>query len=176
MRLLAAINQALFSAASRGSNGSAEATKLASSDLLRLQKVNVSDNDLQYRSQTLDLSNVPNASESDSVPFIELHPELRPRQADDSSTFVSTCGYLNGNASLPRTAAPGYDCRVDTANAIWGFCPTTISSVSDCGLAGGCVDAHACATGCGIFGDPTITTFTWFVNLLASALSIVLLA
>ena len=175
MRLLAAINQvrALFSAGSRGSNGGVEATKLIRSDQLRLQKVNISYNDLQYHHHhphTLDPSNLPDTCESDPIASIHVHPELKPRQAVDSITSASACGYLNGNASQPRTANSGYDCRFDTKNAIWGFCPTTISIASDCGLAGGCVDAHACATGCGITDELSVTVFTWFVNLLTSAI------
>jgi hypothetical protein len=73
----------------------------------------------------------------------------------------STCGFANGNANEPRTAAPGYDCTVDTAHGLWGFCPTTVVAATDCGLAGNCVDAYSCSTGCGLVGVPGITTFTW---------------
>ena len=173
MRFLVAIKQALLPAVGRGTNGGTEATKLDMSDKLRLQTAKASYNNLQDESHTLDPFNTSNTWESDPATFIELHPKLKPRQADDSTTYASTCGYLNGNFSLPRTANPGFDCRVDTKNAIWGFCPTTVLAVSDCGLVGGCVDMHACRSGCGISGDPTITTFTWFVNLLTSTLTII---
>ena len=46
-------------------------------------------------------------------------------------------------------------------NGLWGFCPTTVISASDCGLAGNCVDSHACTAGCGIKNVASITTFTW---------------
>lgn len=176
MRFFVAIRQTLVSAIAKGqdpnvSNGGPDEAKLARSDQSRLQKVKTSNNNVsQYES--LVTPNTPNTWVSDLESLIELHPELKPRQADTSKTYVSTCGYLNGNASLPRTANSGFDCRVDTKNAIWGFCPTTVLAVSDCGLVGGCVDAHACDFGCGISGDPTVTTFTWFVNPLTSALAI----
>ena len=105
-----------------------------------------------------------NTSRSGPQPPHEHYPELRPRQANPLTTDVSTCGFLNGNGTLSRTAEPGFDCRVDTKNAIWGFCPTTVISASDCGLAGGCVDAHGCQLGCGISDDSSVTTFTWFVQ------------
>jgi hypothetical protein len=79
---------------------------------------------------------------------------------------VSTCGYGDGRADHPRTADAGVDCRVDTQKALWGFCPTTVIAASDCGLAGACVDNHACSTGCGIFADATVTTFYWYVRML----------
>ncbi|KFY54802.1 hypothetical protein V497_07460 [Pseudogymnoascus sp. VKM F-4516 (FW-969)] len=72
---------------------------------------------------------------------------------------ASTCGYGEGRVDHPRTADIGFDCRVDIQKQIWGFCPTTVIAASDCGLAGACVDKHACSTGCGILGDSTVTTF-----------------
>ena len=105
-----------------------------------------------------------NTSSSDPGDPTEHHLELKPRQASPPTTNVSTCGYLNGNGTLSRTADPGFDCRVDTKNALWGFCPTTVISPGDCGLAGGCVDAYACNSVCGIFGDSSVTTFTWCVR------------
>ncbi|KAA8627679.1 hypothetical protein Alg130_03206 [Pyrenophora tritici-repentis] len=78
---------------------------------------------------------------------------------------VTTCGYSNGNPELPRTADPDYGCRVDTANGLWGFCPTSVVSAKDCGLAGVCVDSSSCSTGCGrLFNRPDITTFSWYVT------------
>lgn len=88
-------------------------------------------------------------------------PELKRRQ---QSTFVSICGYKNGDPNQPRTANSGFDCRVDTQHALWGFCPTTVIAATDCGLAGNCIDAHSCSGGCGIVGTPGITTFTWYVG------------
>ena len=91
------------------------------------------------------------------------HLGLRFRRDSPSVTDVSTCGYLNGNGSQSRTANPGFDCRVDTKNAIWGFCPTTVVTPSDCGLVGACIDSHACDSICNISGVSSVTTFTWYV-------------
>lgn len=77
------------------------------------------------------------------------------------NTAMSTCGYLNGDPSRPRTANSGYDCRVDAANQLWGFCPTTVIAASDCGLAGSCIDQYKCSSGCGAAGKTQLTTFTW---------------
>lgn len=154
MRFFVAIKQALISAGRYPNRGaSTGGTTTARSDQSLLQEAKIFHNFSQY--ETLETPNI--------------HLKLKPRQADTPTTDFSTCGYLNGDASLPRTANSGFDCRVDTKNAIWGFCPTTILAVSNCGLVGGCVDAHACEFGCGISGNPTVTTFTWFVNLLSSA-------
>ncbi|KAH7236240.1 hypothetical protein BKA59DRAFT_459783 [Fusarium tricinctum] len=76
------------------------------------------------------------------------------------STELSTCGYLNGNPDKKRTADSGYNCRVDTKNGLWGFCPTTVLTASDCGLAGSCVDNHDCSDGCGMTDSEDLTTFT----------------
>lgn len=86
---------------------------------------------------------------------------LRARQDIDQST----CGFLDGDINSPRTAGPGFNCRFDTANALWGFCPTTVINAKDCGLAGNCVDSHSCKSGCGITGTPGITTFSWCVHI-----------
>ncbi len=153
-------------------------SKLAGPEQSRLGKAKTSHHHdfSQYNNNaghgSLDTVNPPDSSSPEPGAFNQLHPELKPRQADTTNTYVSTCGYLNGDANLPRTADSGFDCRVDTKNAIWGFCPTTVNAVSDCGLVGGCVDAHACAFGCGISDDSTITTFTWFVPLLTPILAI----
>jgi hypothetical protein len=85
--------------------------------------------------------------------------ETIERRQDASQ--LSTCGYYNGDPTKPRTAGPGDDCRFDTLHALWGFCPTTVIAATDCGLAGNCVDSYDCSNGCGMFGTPTITTFTW---------------
>ena len=81
---------------------------------------------------------------------------------------VTTCGYGNGDPDDPRTADSGYGCRVDTANGLWGFCPTSVISAKDCGLAGMCVDSNSCKDGCGrLFNRADVTTFTWLIILLA---------
>lgn len=91
---------------------------------------------------------------------LEEYGELRKR--DSITTEMSTCGYLDGAPSGIRTANSGYDCRVDTAHGIWGFCPTTVLAATDCGLAGYCVDTGGCSKGCGtLYDESTITTFTW---------------
>ncbi|EWZ39290.1 uncharacterized protein FOBCDRAFT_320435 [Fusarium oxysporum Fo47] len=76
------------------------------------------------------------------------------------STELSTCGYLDGDRKKKRTADSGFNCRVDTRNGLWGFCPTTVLTASDCGLAGSCVDRHDCSDGCGMTGSKDLTTFT----------------
>ncbi|KAL6917574.1 hypothetical protein FSHL1_009004 [Fusarium sambucinum] len=88
--------------------------------------------------------------------FEESSIQLGPRAI---STELSTCGYLNGDPDKARTADPGWNCRVDTRNGLWGFCPTTVLTASDCGLAGYCIDKGPCSTGCGM-DDTDLTTFT----------------
>ncbi|RDW62452.1 hypothetical protein BP6252_11885 [Coleophoma cylindrospora] len=96
-----------------------------------------------------------------SLPNATISPTLVvERQRRQIETDVSTCGFLNGNVSEPRTADPGFDCRVDTHNTLWGFCPVTVISATDCGLAGSCIDSHSCSGGCGLSGITGITTFT----------------
>lgn len=75
---------------------------------------------------------------------------------------LTTCGYLDGNPTHYRTANSGYNCRFDTANSLWGFCPTTVIQAVDCGLAGACIDQHDCTKGCGNL-QGKLTTFTWLV-------------
>ncbi|CAG1964153.1 unnamed protein product [Fusarium graminearum] len=94
---------------------------------------------------------------STRAPFeAQLSVRLEPRAI---STELSTCGYLNGDPDKERTADEGFNCRIDARNGIWGFCPTTVVSASDCGLAGHCVDQGRCSTGCGMT-DTDLTTFT----------------
>ncbi len=78
------------------------------------------------------------------------------------TTELSTCGYLNGDPNKPRTANLGFDCRVDTIHGLWGFCPTTVISATDCGLAAACQDSAGCSNICRYTNDPTLTTFTWY--------------
>ena len=47
----------------------------------------------------------------------EHHLELEVRQDIATTAGVSTCGYLDGKRQQPRTAEPGWDCRVDTKNS-----------------------------------------------------------
>ncbi|KAF4968294.1 hypothetical protein FSARC_4239 [Fusarium sarcochroum] len=76
------------------------------------------------------------------------------------STELSTCGYLDGDPDKKRTADSGYNCRVDTKNGLWGFCPTSVLTASDCGLAGSCIDSYDCSDGCGMTDNEDLTTFT----------------
>lgn len=93
------------------------------------------------------------------APFL-IQPSniLEPRAI---STELSTCGYLDGDPKKKRTADSGFNCRVDTRNGLWGFCPATVLTASDCGLAGSCCDHHDCSDGCGMTGSKGLTTFTW---------------
>lgn len=84
---------------------------------------------------------------------------LRRRQITSSS---SACGYLDGDPDKPRTANHGFACRVDTVNALWGFCTTAATSVSDCNLAANCIDSFACLNGCGTPKSTGLATATWY--------------
>jgi hypothetical protein len=97
----------------------------------------------------------PNATEIVPGIFQRLHK----RQV---TSIVSTCGYYNGDLKSSRTADVGFGCRVDTSNGLWGFCPTTVLTATDCGLAGYCVDRHSCRGGCGRLSNrKDITTVNW---------------
>ncbi|TAQ88157.1 hypothetical protein B7494_g3549 [Chlorociboria aeruginascens] len=89
----------------------------------------------------------------------DLWANLNKRQTT-SRVVTSTCGFETGDPSKPRSANPGFDCRVDTDNGLWGFCPTTVNLPSDCGIAGSCFDGSGCLGGCGIIGVAGITTIT----------------
>jgi len=95
-------------------------------------------------------------SEADNATNIDWI-ELARRQV---TPFQNTCGYNTGDSNQPRTADALYVCRVDVENSLWGFCPSSVIKASDCGLAGNCVDSHACIKGWGISGETAITTFT----------------
>lgn len=94
-----------------------------------------------------------------SKPSSEPWHGLGPRQ---QTAYISTCGYLDGDSDKSRTPDPGFDCRVDTVNDLWGFCPTTVISASDCGLAAKCIDAFACSSGCGIPKVAGLATLAWY--------------
>lgn len=79
------------------------------------------------------------------------------------STELSTCGYEDGDPNKVRTANDGYNCRINTRDGIWGFCSTTNIAVTDCRMAGRCVDTHECTDGCGLFDQDLFTT-TWYVS------------
>lgn len=77
----------------------------------------------------------------------------------------SICGYEDGDPLKSWGGPPGYNCRVDTANGLWGFCPTTVIVATDCGLGGYCFDQSSCTSGCGVLsGISSITTWTWYVH------------
>ncbi len=99
----------------------------------------------------------PPAGEGENAPA-----NLERRQG--IQTELSTCGYINGDPSRSRTAEPGFNCRIDTQNGLWGFCPTSVISASDCGLAAACQDSFRCSTGCGNTRNTALTTFTWWVR------------
>lgn len=80
------------------------------------------------------------------------------------TTELSTCGYFQGDPSLPRTANSGFNCRVDAANGLWGFCPTSVRVASDCGLAAACFDNGKCSKGCGILRNTGLATLKWWVG------------
>lgn len=100
-------------------------------------------------------------------PLPTLAAQLLQRNATEfdkravMQTEMSTCGYQNGDPKRIRTANPGFDCRVDTMNGLWGFCPVTVIAATDCGLAGSCVDHASCSSGCGKTDNTKLTTFTW---------------
>jgi hypothetical protein len=103
----------------------------------------------------------PSSNHDNTTPSLfafALHAIFAKRQ---DRTPVSTCGYASGDASRPRTAEPGFDCRVDTQHGLWGFCPTTVVNAVDCGLAGACFDNRACTSGCGILEESAVTTISW---------------
>ncbi|GAB1316327.1 hypothetical protein MFIFM68171_06537 [Madurella fahalii] len=83
---------------------------------------------------------------------------LGKRQGTAIATVLATI-FESGDGSMTRTANPGFDIRVDLLNDLFGFCPTTVITATDCGLAGSCVDGFGCLDGCG-FTDRPLTTFT----------------
>jgi hypothetical protein len=106
-----------------------------------------------------------------ALPNITEPPSYEGLDKRQAPIPVKTCGYGNGDPNDPRIADPSYGCRVDSSNGLWGFCPTTVISAKDCGLAGMCVDSHSCTAGCGrLFNRPDITTFQWLVTLSNTAL------
>lgn len=105
---------------------------------------------------------LPNPSSNARMLAPPSYETLEERQA---SSAMTTCGYKNGDPNQARTADSGFDCRFDTSNGLWGFCPTTVKAVPSCGLAGYCVDAHSCNSGCGTISNrKDITTITWYVD------------
>ncbi|KAM0310660.1 hypothetical protein ACHAO8_007881 [Botrytis cinerea] len=75
------------------------------------------------------------------------------------TTSAETCGYANGNAMFPRSAAPGYFCGKDIQNSLWGFCSDAVTA--DCELYGYCFDKGACSAGCGVSGLISTTWYTY---------------
>ena len=82
---------------------------------------------------------------------------LSGRQGAAVVTKFSTI-FNHGDASSPRSAASGFDIRVDTANGAWGFCAT--SNPDQCDMVGTCFDDSGCSSGCGA-GNPSLKSLTW---------------
>ncbi|TGO35918.1 hypothetical protein BHYA_0141g00140 [Botrytis hyacinthi] len=80
------------------------------------------------------------------LPTLPTLPRIRARQ---TTSFTSTCGFLNGNANIPRVAPSGSDCRYDTDESVWGFCGTATTELLDCNIAVRCKDQGTCSGGCG---------------------------
>ncbi|KAF7938242.1 hypothetical protein EAE99_001914 [Botrytis elliptica] len=80
------------------------------------------------------------------TPASSLPVQLRARQ---TTSFGTLCGYSNGDIEIPRTAEPGYACRENTIDNLWGFCPNTIAEATNCDFVGYCVDDGTCSDGCG---------------------------
>jgi hypothetical protein len=109
------------------------------------------------------LARLAQAAVITNEPLITPAPVVRRDQIDPGSWSTSTCGYVDGDPKQARLAASPFACRADTQWSIWGFCLATETVVSHCGLAGACVDSHACSKGCGLTGKP-VTTWTWYVS------------
>ncbi|KZL70269.1 hypothetical protein CT0861_02038 [Colletotrichum tofieldiae] len=62
---------------------------------------------------------------------------------------LTTCGYSDGNPTLPFTALKGLQCRVDMEKGLWGLCSSGVQAVSDCNFPGHCFDTYTCERGCG---------------------------
>ncbi|THV53176.1 hypothetical protein BGAL_0057g00160 [Botrytis galanthina] len=80
------------------------------------------------------------------TPASSVAVQLRARQ---TTSFGTLCGYSNGDIEIPRTAEPGYACREDTVDNLWGFCLNTIAEATNCDFVGYCIDDGTCSTGCG---------------------------
>lgn len=102
----------------------------------------------------------------DAIALIAPAPAAPMIHGREVKTAFSTCGYLNGDPALSWVAGQGFNCRVDIAQGVWGFCPTSVVAASDCGLGGFCFDAGPCSKGCGrasLKDNPKVTTWTWYV-------------
>ncbi|KAF7932942.1 uncharacterized protein EAE97_008709 [Botrytis byssoidea] len=80
------------------------------------------------------------------LPTLPTLPRIQARQ---TTSFTSTCGFLNGNANIPRVAPSGSDCRYDTDESVWGFYGTATTELLDCNIAVRCKDRGTCSSGCG---------------------------
>ncbi|KAK1832000.1 hypothetical protein QBC39DRAFT_349926 [Podospora conica] len=100
---------------------------------------------------------------ADAIAVITPAPAAPMIHGRQVKTAFSTCGYLNGDPALSWVAGQGFNCRVDIAQGVWGFCPTSVIAASDCGLGGFCFDAGPCSKGCGrasLKDNPKVTTWT----------------
>ncbi|KAJ0159495.1 hypothetical protein CTA2_9580 [Colletotrichum tanaceti] len=80
-------------------------------------------------------------------PHLELSKNKLLRRQFDMD--LTTCGYSNGNPTLPITAVKGSQCRIDIEHGLWGFCSADVQAASDCSFVGQCFDTHTCERGCG---------------------------
>lgn len=81
-------------------------------------------------------------------PIVDVDRVIALGKRQDQKHF-KTCGYHEGDPERPWIAPRGFNCRIDTADGLWGFCPSSVSAASDCGLHGYCFDRHDCTSGCG---------------------------
>lgn len=94
------------------------------------------------------------------TPASSVAVQLRARQ---TTSFGTLCGYSNGDIEIPRTAEPGYACREDTVDNLWGFCLNTIAEATNCDFVGYCIDDGTCSTGC---GRSSLTQIQWYIHYL----------
>ena len=81
-------------------------------------------------------------------------------------TQSSACGFHNGKFEYPNYPIPGYECRVDTSNGVFGSCAVTATTMADCGIAVRCFDGSPCSTGCGQTSNvASPRTIYWYVSL-----------
>lgn len=85
-----------------------------------------------------------------SEPECYKFSKAKPRKTTSPLPPVAKTPMVGPVDSLVWLAPAGYDCRVDTANGLWGFCTTTVFVATDCGLGGYYFDQSNCTSGCGV--------------------------
>ena len=81
-----------------------------------------------------------------------------------SDEHPSICGFEGGDPSKPWVANKGFNCRSNTDFGVFGFCPTTLTEITDCSLGVYCVDSGRCRSGCGrssLLEQPGARLVTW---------------